>query len=287
MNLHVIEVAEHVPVVATRLAIGPTLSAPTPKPVNEFTLARVEDDEDDECEACGLFFTIPDENYSRLMAAIRPSEVKPGIVFGLLRTAGHTARNHQLNTAYHVTVEGRSFRSIVARCTFDCERGYWAKAGEMSGITYPRECPAHGGYGTSGVDAIFHHPATPPVASATDLDHDALDYEGHAIEVVGAIPSTCKSEDEDFEDDDLVLHSGEKLCTAQNKSVTPKAGTGYDEYMSRFMDDVDLTSSDSTDSFKNAPLGKFGGALKELRDATMPEAVDHLKEGLVSFMQWL
>ncbi|KAF8757702.1 hypothetical protein RHS01_03334 [Rhizoctonia solani] len=98
------------------------------------------------------------------------------------------------------------------------------------------------------------------------------------LRLVGLLPCQRKSVEEDLDDGDLVLHHGGRFRSTENKDVPPRAGASYDEYMSRFMDDVDLSSSNSNDSFKNAPFGKLvGGVLKEM---TVPEAVDHLKEGL-------
>jgi hypothetical protein len=235
-----------------------------------------DDDEDDGCEACGLFFTTPDASYHRFANETRQPASNPAIAFGLLKTLASLVPVKELNTSYHAAVEGRDLKPLAAECAFDCERGYWMKEGGLASVGAPRECPAHGGDGACGVGAIFNH-----TTNTSTFSIPQLDYITHAAEVVGTFTLPSISSYDDLDEDGLVLHSAEVLHACQRQDMVPKAGANYDEFMSGFMDDVDLSSNSSTDTFKGVPLGKLGGALKELREAAMPEAVDHLKEGLV------
>ncbi|CAE6516120.1 unnamed protein product [Rhizoctonia solani] len=242
---------------------------------NEFNTWHFEDGEDDECEECGLFLTEPDDGCHRLVGDLSRLPNKPAVAFGLLKVVARARPTNDLNTAYHVTVEGCTFRTNHASCSYDCERGYWSNSNGVSSIIYPHDCPAHGGRDACEVGAIFHHSALRP--PTIEPDFTATDYQTLAAEIVGLPPAERKSVEEDLDDGDLILHSGEKFRPTENKSAPPKAGASYDDYMSRFMDDVDLPTNGSSDNFKNAPFGKLvGGALK---DMTVPEAVDHLKEG--------
>ncbi|KAG8763290.1 hypothetical protein FRC11_004866 [Ceratobasidium sp. 423] len=244
---------------------------------SEFNTWSFEDGEDNEYEECGLFLTEPDDNYRRLLGGLCELPSKPTIAFGLLRIVACAPFVKDLNTAYHVTVQGRALRTDSVPCSYDCERGYWSNSGGLSSIVCPQDCPAHGGRDTCEVGAILHRSAFPSL-STTEVDYAPSDYQSLAAEIVGLAPSEPKSTEEELDDSDLILHSGEKFRPTENKNTPPKAGASYDEYMSRFMEDVDLSTSGSNDSFKNAPFGKLvGGTLK---DMTMPEAVDHLKEGL-------
>ncbi|KAF8603810.1 hypothetical protein BDV93DRAFT_125426 [Ceratobasidium sp. AG-I] len=253
----------------TSTTVVDTVAEVRPKPIV---------DEDDDCEACSLFFTVPDENYHRLVADVRQPAAAPGIVFGLLKPTGVLTSIKYLNTAYHVTLEGRGSKPLVAHCLFDCERGFWMTNGGLVGDFAPQDCPVHGGRGTCQVGGIFNQR---PTISALDAPSPSPDYASFVAEVIGSLSLPCLDGiTEDSDEDELVLHSAEVLHAADRKNAIPKAGANYDEFMSGFMDDVDISSSSSVDNFKAAPLGKLGGALKELRDAAMPEAVDHLKEGL-------
>ncbi|CAE6452260.1 unnamed protein product [Rhizoctonia solani] len=244
---------------------------------NEFSTWSFEDEEDEECEECGLFLTEPDDNYRRLFGGPCELPSKPTIVFGLLKAVGRAPLVGDLNTAYHVTEQGRAFRTDSVPCSYDCEHGYWSTSGGLSSIVCPQDCPAHGGRGSCEVGAIFYRSDFPP-SSTTELDYAPLDYQSLAAEIVGLAPFERKPAEEELDDGDLILHSGEKFRPTEVKNAPPKAGASYDEYMSRFMEDVDLSTSGSNDSLKNAPFGKLvGGTLK---DMTVPEAVDHLKEGL-------
>ncbi|KAG9081075.1 hypothetical protein FRC07_014664 [Ceratobasidium sp. 392] len=235
----------------------------------------VSNEEDDELEACGLFFTVPDANYRRLAFERCQPVGAPDIAFGLLKLLPSQAPVKTLETAYHAAAEGRTLTPLVAECRFGCEKGYWMAEGELASVRTPRDCPAHGGRGACDVGAIFHH-----AANMSICDSPSLDYATHAAEVVGMyIPPSSDSQD-DFDEDELVLHRADSMHAPQRRGTVPQAGANYDEFMSAFMDDVDLKPSNSTDSFKHAPLGKLGDALKELRDAAMPEAVDHFKESL-------
>lgn len=236
-------------------------------------------DEDDDCEACGLFFTIPDESYHRLVTDAREPAGAPGIVFGLLKPTGVLTSIKHLNTAYHVSVEGRSSKLLAVPCLFDCERGFWTANGGLVSDFAPQHCPAHGGRDVCEVGGIFNQS---PIQPAFDVTGPSPDYSSFAVEVIGSHSFPCLNGiAEDFDEDELVLHSADILHAADRKHAIPKAGANYDEFMSGFMDDVDITPNSSVDNFKAAPLGKLGGALKDLRDAAMPDAVDHLKEGLV------
>ncbi|ELU43490.1 hypothetical protein AG1IA_02471 [Rhizoctonia solani AG-1 IA] len=246
---------------------------------SEFKTWCFEDNEDEECEESGLFLTEPDNNYSRLIDSLCKLPCEPAIVFGILKTTARTSpANSDLNTAYHVTIQGRARKTDHVSCPYDHGRDHQSSYGIHPFISCPLDCPAHGGRDTCGVGAIFHRSAASSTVSTHKLDHTALDYQAFAVEVVGLLPCQRKSVEEDLDDGDLVLHHGGRFRSTENKDVPPRAGASYDEYMSRFMDDVDLSSSNSNDSFKNAPFGKLvGGVLKEM---TVPEAVDHLKEGL-------
>ncbi|CAE6406120.1 unnamed protein product [Rhizoctonia solani] len=248
-----------------------------PKASSEFNTWQFEDGEDDECEECGLFLTEPDNDYHQLFGKLDQMPSKPTIAFGLLKLAARATPISDLNTAYHVTAQRRAFRTDYAPCLYNCERGYWSNSGGTSSIICPRDCPAHGGRDACEVGAIFHRSALPPL-STTELDCAGPDYQAFTVEVVGLAPSGCIPTEEDLDDGDLILHRGEKFRSTENKNAPPKAGASYDEYMSHFMDDVDLPTSSSSENSKGAPFGKLvGGALK---DMTVPEAVDHLKEGL-------
>ncbi|KAJ1306721.1 hypothetical protein OPQ81_007710 [Rhizoctonia solani] len=265
----------HSPLADVQLA-GSSLPTLVSKGRSEFNTWRFEDGEDDECEECGLFLTEPDNNYSKLFDGFCQLPRKPAMMLGLLKAIAPVPTTH-LNTRYHVTVQGRVLQTSHVPCLYSCERGYWSSSDGFSSIACPRDCPAHGGCGACDVDAIFHRSASPS-ASTTELDGTTFDYQVLAAEVVGLALSERKSSEEDLDDSDLVLHSAEKFRPTQNKDTPPKAGASYDEYMSRFMDDVEISNSGSNDSLKTAPFGKLvGGTLK---DMTMPEAVDHLKEGL-------
>ncbi|CAE6394226.1 hypothetical protein ACGC1H_003712 [Rhizoctonia solani] len=243
----------------------------------EFNKWHFEDGEDDECEECGLFMTQPDDGYHKLIGDLSRLPNEPAVAFGLLKMVARARPTNDLNTAYHVTIQGRTFRTNHASCSYDCERGYWSDSDGFSSVICPHDCPAHGGRNACETGAIFHHPALHPL-STIGPNCAATDYQTLAAEIVGLPPSERKSVEEDLDDGDLILHSGEKFRPSENKSTPPKAGASYDDYMSRFMDDVDLPTNGSSDNSKNAPFGKFvGGALK---DMTVPEAVDHLKEGL-------
>ncbi|KAG8723401.1 hypothetical protein FRC09_003467 [Ceratobasidium sp. 395] len=235
----------------------------------------VHNEEDDELEACGLFFAAPDTNCLRLSQKLCQSATKPDIAFGLLKELSSQAPAKKLETAYHAAAEGHTLTPLVVECKFDCENGYWMSEGGLASITVPRDCPAHGGRGVCHAGAIFHHSA-----NAFAPDSPSLDYATHAAEVVGMfVPPSTYSHD-DFDEDELVLHRAEGMHSPERRSTIPKNGADYDEFISAFMDDVDLGTSSSVDGSKHAPLGKLGDALKELRDAAMPEAVDHFKEGL-------
>ncbi|CAE7222890.1 unnamed protein product [Rhizoctonia solani] len=243
---------------------------------SEFNTWHFEDGEDDECEECGLFLTESDDNYQKLFDGLCRLPNEPAVVFGLLKSVARFSAA-DLNTAYHVTVQRRSFQTSPALCSYDCERGYWSTSGEPSSIIYPQDCPVHGGRHACEVGAIFHRLA-PALPSTAQPDCVAPDYETFATEIVGLAPSERKSLEDDLDDSDLILHNGEKFRPAENKSAPPRAGASYDDYMSRFMDDVDVSTNGSSDNSKNAHFGKLvGGSLK---DMTVPEAVDHLKEGL-------
>ncbi|CUA78218.1 hypothetical protein RSOLAG22IIIB_02837 [Rhizoctonia solani] len=248
-----------------------------PRNKGEFSTWHFEDGEDDECEECGLFLTEPDDKYDKLFRDLSRSTSEPAIAFGLLKLVTRVHPTGDLNTAYHVTVQGRTFQTIQASCSYDCERGFWNNSSRLSSIVYPHDCPAHGGLNACEVGAIFHHSTLHP-PSTIESDGPTPDYQALAAEIVGMAPSERTLLEEDLDDSDLILHSGEKFRPAGNKNTPPKAGASYDDYMSRFMDDVDLSTNGSSDNFKHAPFGKFvGGGLK---DMTVPEAVDHLKEGL-------
>ncbi|CAE6417555.1 unnamed protein product [Rhizoctonia solani] len=252
-------------------------SAPTsaPRYKGEFKTWCFEDEEDEECEECGLFITEPDSNYSRLIDALCKLPCEPAIVIGLLKTTTRLLPAfNDLNTAYHVAVQGRVRRTDNVSCPYDCGRGHSSNPGVASFMLCPRDCPAHGGRDACGIGAILHRSATFPPIPIIEFGDMGLDYQTSAVEIVGLPPLERKSVEEDLDDSDLVLHRGEKFRCTENKNVPPRAGASYDDYMSRFMDDVDLSSSNSNDSLKNAPFGKV------LKDMTVPEAVDHLKEGL-------
>ncbi|CEL61908.1 hypothetical protein RSOLAG1IB_04658 [Rhizoctonia solani AG-1 IB] len=257
---------------------APTLAS---RRENEFQTWCFEDEEDEECEECGLFLTEPDSNYSRLIDDLCKQPCEPAVVIGLLKTVARSLPvNKDLNTAYHVTVQGRVRRTDNVSCPYDCGRGHWNNSVEASFMTCPQDCPVHGGRDACGVGAIFHRSATFPLVPILELEsvNAGLDYQTSAIEIVGLPPLGIELAEEDLDDSDLVLHRGEKLRPTENKNIAPKAGASYDDYMSRFMDDVDLSSNNSNDNIKNAPFGRLvGGGLK---DMTVPEAVDHLKEGL-------
>ncbi|KAH7335369.1 hypothetical protein B0J17DRAFT_769993 [Rhizoctonia solani] len=257
--------------------IGSSTPATVSKGRCDFNIWQFEDGEDDECEECGLFLTEPDDGYHKLSGNLGQLSSKPTIAFGLLKLVARATPNSDLNTAYHVTAQRRALRTDSAPCLYDCERGYWSNSGGTSSIVCPRDCPAHGGRDACEVGSIFHRSA-PPSLSTTGPNCAGPDYQAFAVEIVGLAPCGYLLTEEDLDDSDLILHRGEKFQPTENKNDPPKAGASYDEYMSGFMDDVDLPASSSNDNVKGAPFGKLvGGALK---DMTMPEAVDHLKEGL-------
>ncbi|QRV88796.1 hypothetical protein RhiJN_16814 [Ceratobasidium sp. AG-Ba] len=196
-------------------------------------------EEDEELDACGLSFCTPDANYLRLTQKLSQSTSKPEVVIGLLKAVPF----RPFLPSAHSTV-----RTVTG----------WSKA-DWRLLRFLENVPLM-------------------VATVSSCDSPSLDYASHAAEIVGLRIIPRASSLDDFDEDELVLHRAEVVHAPRRRHNAPGSGADYDEFMSGFMDDVDLGPSDSTDHSKVAPLGKLGDALKELRNAA--EAVDHFKEGL-------